>query len=300
MSDEPFFAVVNTAAGGGRCRARFDGAYRRLTEGGLVVEPHFTDGPGHAIELIHEAYVAGRRRFLAVGGDGTGYEAVNGLFADDRAPEGAVLGILPLGTGNSFLRDFGVLSEEAAIAAILRGKTREVDVVRCEHGAGVLHYMNLLSIGFTARVGALTNERFKGLGSAGYVAAVLASLARLEHPVDPVALDSGPRDARPAVFLTFSNSQYTGGAMHMAPHASTSDGKLDVIRAGELGRLAIATTLPKIFTGKHVHKAGVEESQVARVDFLEPREQDVMIDGEVLRLTLHNLEVRRAALTLLV
>ncbi|MBC7174077.1 MAG: acylglycerol kinase family protein, partial [Polyangiaceae bacterium] len=146
-----FFAVVNGAAGGGRCRSRFDRAHRRLTEAGIALDIHFTNGPGHAVELVHEAYASGQRRFLVVGGDGTSYEAINGLFAGDAEPEGVVLGMLPLGTGNSFLRDFGITSEDAALEAIVRGRRRAIDVVRCEHDEGVVHYANILSIGFTAR-----------------------------------------------------------------------------------------------------------------------------------------------------
>ncbi len=294
-----YFAVINGAAGGGRCRSRFDRVHGRLTEAGLELDLRLTEGPRHAIELVRDAYEAGERRFLLVGGDGTSYEAINGLFAGGSNPEGVVVGMLPLGTGNSFLRDFGITNEEAALEAILRGRKRKVDVVRCEHAGGVLHYVNILSIGFTARAGALTNQRFKPLGPAGYIAATLVSVARLEYPVDPIRLDGGPTDARPASFLSFSNSKYTGGAMMMAPKADPTDGKLDIVRAGTLSRAAFVATLPKIFSGTHVDRLDVEEAQARRVDFVEPREQDVMVDGEIVRLAIRSLEVLPSALEIL-
>jgi YegS/Rv2252/BmrU family lipid kinase len=298
--EEPFFAVINGAAGGGRCRSRFDRLRGRLEQSGMRLEAHLTSAPGHATELVGEAYASGRRRFLVVGGDGTSYEAVNGLFAHGGRPEGVVVGMLPLGTGNSFLRDFGVTHEEAAIDALLRGRRRKVDVVRCEHEDGVLHYLNLLSIGFTARAGALTNAQFKPLGAAGYVAAVLLSVARLEYPTDPVRLDEGEVDRRPAAFLSFSNSKYTGGAMMMAPKADPTDGRVDVIRVGTLPRLPFVATFPKIFSGTHVDRPEVEEAQVRRVEFLEPREQDVMVDGEIVRLAIRSLEVVPEAIEVMV
>ncbi len=294
-----FFVVINGAAGGGRCRSRFDRLRARLVDAGLHLAIHLTCAPGHATELVEEAYAAGQRRFLVVGGDGTSYEAVNGLFARGR-PEGVAVGMLPLGTGNSFLRDFGITHEEAAIDAILRGRTRKVDVIRCEHEGGVIHYLNLLSIGFTARAGALTNDQFKPLGTAGYIAAVLVSVARLEYPVDPVRLDGGEVDRRPAAFLSFSNSKYTGGAMMMAPKADPTDGLLDVIRVGILPRLPFVATFPKIFSGTHVDRPEVEEAQVRRVEFVEPREQDVMVDGEIVRLSSRSLEVVPAAIEVMV
>ena len=298
--DAPYFAVINGAAGGGRCRSRFDRLRARLEREGLRLDMHLTSAPGHATELVEEAYAAGHRRFLVVGGDGTSYEAVNGLFAHGERPEGVTVGMLPLGTGNSFLRDFGVTDEEAAVEAILRGRTRPVDVIRCEHAEGVLHYLNLLSIGFTARAGALTNAQFKPLGAAGYIAAVLVSDARLDYPLDPLRLDGGEVVRRPAAFLSFSNSKYTGGAMMMAPRADPTDGLLDVIRVGELPRLPFVATFPKIFTGAHVDHPAVEETQVRRVEFIEPREQDVMVDGEIVRLAIRALEVEPAAIEVVV
>jgi diacylglycerol kinase (ATP) len=298
-SKGPYFVVINGAAGGGRCRSRFDPVHRRLKEAGLELDLHLTEGPRHAIELVQEAYEAGHRRFLAVGGDGTSYEVINGLYASGADPEGVVLGMLPLGTGNSFLRDFGITNEEAALEAILRGRRRAIDVVRCEHRDGVLHYANILSIGFTARAGALTNNQFKPLGAAGYIAAVVVSVARLDYPVDPIRLDGGATDARPASFLSFSNSKYTGGAMMMAPSADATDGKLDVVRVGVLPRGSFIATFPKIFSGTHVDKAEVEEAQARRVEFTEPRDQDVMVDGEIVRLAIRSLEVRPSALEIL-
>ncbi len=298
-SKRTFFAVINGAAGGGRCRSRFDRVLGRLRDGGLDLDLHLTEGPRHAIELVQDAYEEGHRSFLVVGGDGTSYEAINGLYAGGADPEGVVLGMLPLGTGNSFLRDFGITNEEAALEAILRGRRRKIDVVRCEHEEGVLHYANILSIGFTARAGALTNDQFKPLGAAGYVAAVLVSVARLDYPVDPIRLDGGATDARPASFLSFSNSKYTGGAMMMAPKADPTDGLLDVVRVGVLPRASFVATFPKIFSGTHVDRAEVEEAQAKRVDFDDPREQAVMVDGEIVRLAIRSLEVRPQALEIL-
>lgn len=299
-SREPFVAIVNGAAGGGRCRKRSGEALASLRARGVAIdEPRFTEAAGHAIELAREAWKSGRRRFLAVGGDGTSYEIVNGLFplASDaiRAGDAAAvptLASLPLGTGNSFLRDAGVRDAEGAMELIARGRTRRVDVIRAEHATGAIHYLNLLGLGFTASAGDLTNRRFKRFGAAGYVAAVLTTVVNLEHPIDVIRIDDDPHpDARPAAFLSFSNSQYTGGAMRMAPDADPGDGFVDVIRCGAIGRADLVATFPKIFRGAHVEHRLVETRRARRVEFLEPREQPCMIDGEIVPLTLRSLEV---------
>src|SRR3979490_2726477 len=101
-----FFAIVNPAAGGGRSAKLGGAAFALLLEKGLKVDVIASTGPGHTVQLAREAYGQGYRRFLAVGGDGTAHEILNGVFAGRTAVQRVALGFLPLGTGNSFLRDF--------------------------------------------------------------------------------------------------------------------------------------------------------------------------------------------------
>ncbi len=289
-----FFTIVNGAAGGGRSRTRFEQVRGRLERAGVTLELRYTERAGHATELAREADARGERRFLCVGGDGTTFEVVNGLLPRERAD--VTVASLPLGTGNSFLRDFGILDEEAAIEAIIRGEEHPVDAIRMTHADGELHYVNLLGLGFTASVGKLTNERFKPFGTLGYVAAVVVKVAGLEHPVDPISLDGGPVNAEPSAMLVFSNSKFTGGAMMMAPRADVADGWLDVIRVGALSRLSLLRQFPRIFSGTHVNGGDVRESRARVVDFVNGRLQPCMIDGEILELAPRRLEVVPGAL----
>lgn len=294
-----YFTIVNPTAGGGRCGRRAPGALERLRAAGLTLDVHETTREGEASELAARAFQAGERRFLAVGGDGTSYEIVNGLFPGAEAAGEAdrpVLGMLPLGTGNSFLRDFAIADAEAALSKLMKGETRPCDVVRATHAEGELHYINLLSVGFSAEAGGLTNRRFKPFGAVGYVAAVLITAARLEHPRFSIRLDERETDDRPCVLLSFSNSRYTAGTMMMAPHADPTDGALDVIRIGALGRLRFVRAFPSIFKGEHVRHPAVEEARASRIDLDLPGPVDVMVDGEVYRLKLERLEVLPGAL----
>ncbi|MGB8773370.1 MAG: acylglycerol kinase family protein, partial [Terriglobales bacterium] len=113
--NETFLAIINPAAGGGRCGERVGSALNRLRSAGIVIETAETRAAGDATRIAREAYGRGYRKFLAVGGDGTSYEIVNGIIPESRSQVSGVrlsdeqiptLGFLPLGTGNSFLRDF--------------------------------------------------------------------------------------------------------------------------------------------------------------------------------------------------
>jgi diacylglycerol kinase family enzyme len=114
---QSYLAIVNPAAGGGRSRELLGPALERLKAGGIEVKVAATRAAGEATQLAREAYARGVRKFIAVGGDGTSYEIVNGLYPEALSGERPTLAFLPLGTGNSFLRDF---SDRGAFAASYR------------------------------------------------------------------------------------------------------------------------------------------------------------------------------------
>ena len=138
-------------------------------------------GPGHASQLAAEAYEQGYRQFLAVGGDGTAHEIINGVYSQDDATRHIELGFLPLGTGNSFLRDFTDEGAQSSIEALVVGRKRSVDLLRLRHSAGTIYSFNLLSVGFTADVGALTNRIFKPFGHLGYLLGVFVRVVQLKR-----------------------------------------------------------------------------------------------------------------------
>ena len=158
---------MNPAAGGGKSAKLLGPALERLRAGGVGIDVAMTRSRGQATEIAREAYGRGIRNFIAVGGDGTSYEVVNGLFPEAAAGEAPTLGFLPLGTGNSFLRDFSDRGVEYAIESILADRLRPCDVLRMRHRAGTIYYINLLSMGFSADVATLRARRFAHWGELG-------------------------------------------------------------------------------------------------------------------------------------
>jgi diacylglycerol kinase (ATP) len=289
--------ILNPAAGGGRCAAAAPAAVRRLRDAGWDVAVHETAGPGAATALAARFTDEGVSTVLVAGGDGTSFEVLNGVLGQPKPPPR--LGLLPLGTGNSFLRDFGVTTAEAALTGVIGGRSHRVDAVRATHDDGTFWFMNLLSLGFTSEVGAFTNRHLKPLGPAGYAVATVVEVARLKHRQFPLRLDGGPTDDRPCVFLSFSNSRYTGGTMCMAPDADPSDGQLDVIRVGPMGRLDLLRTFPRIYQGRHLEHPlnSSTRARVVELDLAGP--EALMVDGEVLTHRLRRLEVVPGALEIL-
>jgi diacylglycerol kinase (ATP) len=290
-----YFAVVNRAAGGGRCGKLADSALEKLHRGGIDVELAESRHPGHSSELARDAYQRGFRRFIAFGGDGTSYEIINGLFPLPHEDSGAhggsgaleidpvTLAFQPLGTGNSFLRDFTDRGADHTIEALLSGRTRACDVLRltykCEsQQAGphlesiqqtrTLHYINMLSMGYSADVAALTNRRLKGWGPIGYLLSIFICLFQLRCPSLPSrTTEQKEFDRRQHLFLAFCNSKFTGGRMLVAPQAETDSGLVEMVRCGPMGRMELLRNLRGLYDGSYINLPIVTRSAVPSIDF---------------------------------
>lgn len=317
-----YFAVVNRAAGGGRCGKLADSALEKLHRGGIEVELAESRYPGHGSELARDAYQRGFRRFIAFGGDGTSYEIINGLFPQPQGNSGAqgmdpvTLAFQPLGTGNSFLRDFTDQGADHTIEALLSERTRACDVLRLTYKfesqqsgsqqAGTqqtrtLHYINMLSMGYSADVAALTNRRLKGWGPIGYLLSIFICLFQLRCPSLPSrTTEQKEFDRRQHLFLAFCNSKFTGGRMLVAPQAETDSGLVEMVRCGPMGRIELLRNLRGLYDGSYINLPIVTRSAVPTIDFDLEGPVDVVVDGEVLHLHCLRIDVLPAALQVVV
>lgn len=306
MSDEGtrFFTIVNPAAGGGRCGKLAAQALvrvqRSLAARSAGIEVVHTSRAGDGIALARSAYQRGFRHFLAVGGDGTSYEILNGVFPESLDRGRISLGFLPLGTGNSFLRDFTTQGVEHTIRAIGEGRSRRCDVIRLRHAGGEIHFINVLNLGFPADVAELTNRRLKPLGEAGYLLAVFGRLAWLSFGAFPHRVDSGDWDCRPSLFLAITNSKFTGGKMMIAPKADSGDGKIEYVRWAPIGRVRLLWLFPRLFTGTHINHPLASRAAAEKIEFDIAEPVNVVVDGESLRLKLTAAEILPSALDVIV
>jgi len=296
-----YLAIINPAAGGGRSRKLLGPALERLRSAGLEIDTRETPASGQASDIARQAWSEGYRKFISVGGDGTSYEIVNGIFPVAEGAEQPTLAFLPLGTGNSFLRHFNDGGVEYAMEALIAGRSKRCDVLRLRHKDGVLHYINILSIGFSADVATLRERRFSGWGEAGYQASIFVCLTRFRRRPFPLSVDAEERiDRRPCLFLTFNNTKFTGGTMMIAPTAEADDGLIEFVRWGPIGRIGLIRNLPALYDGTHIQHRLAEVRNVRRVDFHLDAPVDVMVDGEVLTLHCQTLDVLPGALNVVV
>jgi diacylglycerol kinase (ATP) len=296
-----FLAIVNPAAGGGKSGQLAASMLERVRSSGINLTVAHTTRAGEATEIARQAYSTGTRNFLAVGGDGTSFEIINGLFPEAETQGRPTLGLLPLGTGNSFLKDFTKRGVEHTIAALQKNSRRPCDIIRLRHAEGELYFLNLLTLGFPADVAETTNRRFKRWGELGYILGVFTRLVQLEHLAFPHRLaEKKEQDRDAALFLSFNNSKFTGGHMMIAPNADPTDGLIEYVRWGPIGRLGLIWTLPRLFTGTHIHHRKASRAATKRIDFELAGPVNVMVDGESMRLQCQSLEILPAALDVIV
>lgn len=296
---DSILAIVNPAAGFGKAAKLLGPTMDRLRASGVKFDVAETKHSGHATELAREAYKQGYRRFIAVGGDGTSFETVNGLFPEALNDAPPTLGFLPLGTGNSFLRDFTKDGADFALQAIIENRSRPCDVIRLKHKAGEVYYINILSLGFVADVCTLASK-FKRLGAASYGLAVVLTLARFHKRVFPLKLNGQSlADSPSTALLIFNNSKFTGGNMMLAPNADTASGQIEIVR-WSADRFDFIKNFPKCYDGSHIHHPLIWTGQAKQIEMNFGEPMDIMVDGEVMTVEMESLEVLPSALNVMV
>ncbi|MEN6312506.1 MAG: diacylglycerol kinase family protein [Acidobacteriota bacterium] len=294
--------VVNPAAGHGRGKKCFERLEPSLREKMPGVYVRFSEYPCHAFEIGRRAAREGFERLVCLGGDGTPFETISGLYEEGRPSVRPEIGLIPAGTGNSFLRDFGTATPGEALDNILSGRRRPVDLVEFEYqadGRAVRRYsLNILGVGLIADILQLTNERLKFLGAAGYSLAVLLRLVRGMRNRIEIEMDGARRTFSNSA-LVISNSKFTGGKMKIAPAADASDGRVDLVRFNGVNRREIVAIFGAVFSGKHAEHPKVEMRQASRITVESDPPLRLMADGELLGHTPLRLKVLPGELTVL-
>ena len=293
-AEDKTLLVVNPAAGHGRGFKCFRRLEPRILKEFPGIEICSSDYPGHASEIGRRAAEEGFARVICIGGDGTPFEVINGIYAKGRPRRTPEIGLIPAGTGNSFLRDFDTLTADQALDNIVAGRRHTVDLVefwyqqdgRTEHRFSI----NLLGVGLIADILRLTNERLKFLGSFGYSLAVLLRLAKgMDNRIDIEA--DGTKWTVNDSAMVISNSKFTGGRMKIAPDADPTDGRADLVIFREVNRREIVDIFRKVFSGTHTGHPKVDVIKAAEISINAYPPQLLMADGELLGETPLRLKV---------
>ncbi len=244
---------------------------------------------GHAERLAAAATDLGHDRVIAVGGDGTIQEVINGLMTAGAAPDGGrrSLGIVPAGRGNDLARSVFLPLDPMACLPIAVGPTsRRFDVGRATSEDGAVRYFGAAGgVGFDAEVAytMAVRRRFWMRGEVGYFLGTLNELRRFHNSELRITLRGDGEDRvvdQRFLFVAFANGPYYGGGMLICPDAETDDGWLDVCLVGDLSRFEALRELPGIYKAKHVNNKKVEIVHARSLRIEGDASARVHLDGE--------------------
>ena len=245
-----------------------------------IIETTFA---GHANELAHQLDFDGYDGMIVIGGDGTMHEVVNGLLTRPDKKQ-LPIGLIPGGTGNSFMHDLELMNPIDAVKAIIGGNTRQIDVAEVKINDMIKYAFNIIGWGLVTDVGNKA-EKWRWLGEARYTLLSVFEVLKYKPRSATLILDND-KIIDNFTFVIGCNTMYTGKGMKMAPKAKLDDGLMDivVVRHGP-SRLKLLTMLPKVYDGTHINSPILEYYQVSEYSLIPERDEILNIDGEVLGTT---------------
>ena len=284
-----WFVILNPHAGSGRGKKDQAEILMRLTKANFLYELVVSEFPKHIIQLTIDSIDKGFRRLIIAGGDGSLNEVVNGIFQQTVCPpEEIMVGMIPVGTGNDWIKTFGIPNYyKEAIKVLKQEKVMRQDVGRItfteDDVAKTCYFANMAGFGFDAMVAEKTN-RLKNKGRSGitlYLQALGSSFLNYQTAKTHVTIDGQEIDE-----LIFSVSigigKYNGGGMMQAPGAVPDNGLFQVTIIRKIGLFGILRNLAGLYSGKYVNDYRVSTFQGRNISIMSAYNIAGEADGETL------------------
>ncbi len=277
------YVILNPAADRGQAGQRERELRETLAARGVVATVDRTLKPGHGAELAKEAVRDGIPLVVAAGGDGTIHEVAQGVVGSDAA-----LGVLPMGSGNDYIRILGIPHDlPGAVSVLARGRTRQVDVGL----SGDRYYLNSLGMGIDGQIARDYKANRWLKGELGYYLAALLEVARFRAFRVEVAADGWSHNGL-QLAVSVMNGPYAGGGFVLAPGAAVDDGHLDVALTGDYPRAVRLWMLPKTRDGSYLQLARMRRERARRLTINTDRAVPVHMDGELLPHLVRELSIQ--------
>lgn len=292
----PATLIVNPRAGRGRVADELADIERTLLANKLEYRIRRTEGPGEAVRLTRDSLERGDRFVVAVGGDGTVHEVVNGMFDGDRPiAKDAVLGVVAAGSGCDFIKTFGLPQDVTRAVRHLTGDNLfPIDVgkvtYRDHDGRDVTRlFPNIAEAGLGGDSVARADRLPRWFGRSRYFWGFWLAVRKFKAVEIRLTADEREWTGR-GNNVVVANCQFFGGGMKISPRSMPADGKLDVqVSTGP--KSDSFTTLPKIYKGEHLPSPKIKEFLAAKVTVDADRPLRIEADGEVLGFTPATFEV---------
>jgi YegS/Rv2252/BmrU family lipid kinase len=239
-----------------------------------------TTHSGHAKKIAYQINLNNYDGLLAIGGDGTLNEIINGMLNREDG-EKTPLGLIPGGSGNSYLHDLKLTEPLIATNAIINNNIQSMDVAKIEVENKIQYSINMIGWGLVTDIGNKA-EKYRWLGANRYT--ILSILEVFTHKSRPATLMIEKETIKDDfTFIIACNSIHVGNGMKMAPKAKLNDGLIDLIVVkSNISRLRLLSTLPKLFDGTHLEQPEVSYYQTPYFSLIPKNNEILNIDGEIM------------------
>lgn len=287
--------IVNPHSGSGSGSSPLEKLKKAAQENRSELEVITTQSEGHAVEILQKHSLKEIDAVLAIGGDGTINEIVNGLLTrndNSKIP----IGIIPSGTGNSLMQDLGCRNAEEAIKEIFSENRSSLDIFKVEMNETVHYGFNMIGCGLPAAINhyAEASRHFK---KQRYNVGALK--AGLRYKPKGYTLRTSTGESFISDFIVASNTRHIGSGMKISPEALLDDGKLDVVLLTSFRRLSLIPLFFKLCKGTHLQDEKVIYQQMHTFQIKAPSPSELNIDGEQHEFTELNVRVLPGRIDLL-
>lgn len=285
-----WFIVLNPVAGGGKTTKYWLQMAQLFDKCGFNYEVARTEGKGHAIELTRKAVLDGYRKIIAIGGDGTNNEAVNGIFSQDAVPPKEILyTLIPVGTGNDWIKTHKIPKDfKEWIPGIKKQKIFKQDLgIAHYHSNGQKqqrYFVNVAGMAYDGYIGKVSSEKKDPVvGKLVYLWLIFSQLFKYRNRKAAVIFN-GQSFETEFYSINVGICKYSGGGMQFVPHAIPDDGLFALSYDIGVSKLAVITLTPRLFLGNLDKSKKVKTHQVkmVRVEAREDKPTFLEVDGEFL------------------
>jgi len=281
--------VVNPASANGSTGKRWPEMAASFEQEGLSFVCSLTERPGHATEITRRFLGEGHDLIIAVGGDGTANEVVNGFFdkTGRSIRPGAALGLISCGTGRDLFRTLGIPSDStAAIRHIINSISRPIDlglVTFCnsKEVRESRYFINVAGLGLDGATAEKVNRTSKALGGfISFLWATVSTIILYKNQKMNIIVDDEQICDEPITVVVFGNGRYFGSGMCVAPNALIDDGLLDIIILRDLSKLNLLISLPRVYKGTHLSHSHVSSLRGKKIKVTSEGRALLDLDGE--------------------
>lgn len=283
---EKWYVIVNPSSAFGTGLEQWKRIEPLLIQSNLSFQSSVSRHPGHILELAENAARQGFRHFIAVGGDGTVNELVNGLYKAGVLSK-CIVATIPVGRGTDWAKTLGFdASHERSIQAILKGKTRMLDAAvaftQGEDGTHERIFVNVAGLGYDAFVTERANRRRKKQTKGSYLFELFRCLLKYRSTMVSVVVDGVEQYHGKVFSMAVGNCKYNGGGMIPLPNADPQDGLLDVTVIGDVSKLDVLFNVYRMFDGTLLEHPKVAGFKGKEVEVNSSPEVKIEVDGEVI------------------